>query len=169
MSIESFPQFWIYGGALLLFLLLIVGREIFHVWQSRYHALHRVPHLFNISILLLLILATSYGMQRLEAHRKRFETTFLPYPMSHYKAERQSFQFGDDWVYATDDTPETIIAFYKREAANGRYTLTVNNATSTARLLFQQDGEEFFLTIVSEGDERVLYYGKDGSIKRIAH
>lgn len=150
-------------------LLLIVGREAFHVWRGRYYSSHRVPHLFNIFILLILILATYYVMQRFEDHRDRFEATTLSYPRADYVAERQSLQFGEEWVYVTNDTPETVIAFYKAQAKNNRYAVTVDTATSSPRLLLERSGARLFLTIINEKDVRVLHYGKEGNIERITY
>lgn len=168
-ALQSFPQFWLYGGALIFLLLLILGREAFHVWRGRYYSTHRVPHLFNIFILLILILAAYYVMQRFEDHRDRFESTSLSYPRADYRAERQSLQFGDEWVYETVDTPETVIAYYRAQAENNRYAVTVDAATSTPRLLLERSGVQLFLTIVSEKDVRVLHYGKDGRIERVSY
>jgi hypothetical protein len=115
----------------------------------------------------LLILATCYGIKRFEAHRDRFESTFLSYPSAHYKADRQSLRFGNEWVYVTDDTPEAVISFYSAQAEKGRYALVVNKATSTSRLMFQKDEGRLFLTILSENGERVLHYGENGAAKTV--
>lgn len=165
----SFPQFWIYGGALIFLLLCIVAREVFHVWRGRHYSTHRVPHLFNIFILLVLVLATYYGIRRFEEHRERFESTSLSYPRADYRAERQSLQFGDEWVYETVDTPETVIAFYKAQAKNNRYAVTVDTGTSSPRLLLERSGVRLFLTIINENEVRVLHYGKDGRVERITY
>lgn len=166
---ESLPQFWLYGVGVIFALTLIIGVEVYYVWRSRHFDLHRVPHLFNIFILLLLVFATYYGMQRFEDHRDRFESTSLSYPRASYKAERQSLEFGDDWVYVTDDTPETVIAFYETQAETSRYNVIVDTTTSTPRLLFQRNDTRLFLTIINEEDERVLHYGKEGSVQTITY
>jgi hypothetical protein len=113
--------------------------------------------------------ATFYGMQRFEAHRDRFEATPFSYPRSHYKAERQSLQFEDEWVYVTDDTQETVIAFYQAEAQKNQYTVVIDTTTSTPRLLLEKGGVRLFLTIINEEDVRVLHYGKDGSVRSFAY
>ncbi len=148
---------------------LIIGWEIVHVWRERHYSLHCVPHLFNIFILLLLVSAVLYGLKRFDAHRDGFEDTSFSYPRSHYIAERQSLQFEDKWVYETDDTTETVIAFYQREAKKNQYTLAVDTSTSSPRLLLEKSGVRLFLTIVNEENVRVLHYGKQGSVQNFTY
>jgi hypothetical protein len=164
----TIPQFWYYAALLIALLLFLLGIEFRHAFRTVIPDRDRGMRWFNVVILLIMVLAAYYGTYLLELHRKRLLSLIPAYPSARYAPERESFSGSEKWVYVSGEQADTIIAFYQQESTRVPYTLLVDKSMTTSRLLFSRDGEQLFLTITSEGDKQILYYSRDGEVRRVA-
>jgi hypothetical protein len=164
----TIPQFWCYAALLIALLLFLLGIEFRHAFR---HTVipdrDRGMRWFNVVVLFIMVLATYYGTYALELHRKRLLLLIPAYPSARYAPERESFSGSEKWVYVSGEHMDAIVNFYQEVSTRVPYTLLLDKGTTTSRLLFSRDGEQLFLTIASEGDKQILYYSRDGEVRRV--
>lgn len=162
----TIPQFWFYSALGIAALLFLLGVECLRASRAT-APFDRGGHWFNVSILSAVVLVAIYFTYTLELHRKHLELLITSYPSARYAPERESFPKTENWVYVSRDSVDAIIAFYEQESVRASFALVVNKGSTTSRLLFSRNEKQLFLTIENEGNVRILYYSKDGSVQVI--
>lgn len=164
----TIPHFWFYIALLIAVLIVLFIAECVRAFRVDSTDFDRGRRKFNAGILLVIVLAMSYGAYALEMHRQHLLSLITPYPGARYAPERESLSERERWVYVTQDKADNIVDFYKYDATIAKYELVVDQQATTSRLLFSRNDNQLFLTITREGDKHVLYYSEKGDRLLIA-
>lgn len=158
--------YWVVIGSIALVLFLFSLREILLLLTVPKGHPDRGFYWFNSVFLLLCIAAVLYGGSYIDLGRRTFEELMKPYPTARYAYERNGVIHDTMWVYVTHDDPEAVREFYRKEAARANISFIEDNANPEL-LSFTLPSGPMFLTIKKEDGEVVLYFSRNGEIKRV--
>ncbi len=147
-----------------LLVVLIVREGVLTFRLHRYHPEWGVAW-FNVCILVSLFIAVFAGGSALYLREARIVALLPAYPGARYAPERELFEHDDSTIFVTYDATDVIKHYYERTASSSGFTVSTSDDHDATRVLFQKNGQNFFLTIVNAGNSRLLFYGKQGEVR----
>ena len=164
---------WLPISALLLLLVVVAIREMVLSRSFLRGDPERGMAVFNICVLLVAIIAVSFGVRFLHAHEQVIEARIPIYTHARYAPERELFRDGDfsnTWIYVSDDEADAIVDYYNSLAQAGTIKIIIDSSKKRSPKLLLELGNKknIFLTIEKEENRSVLYYSEEGEVRTVS-
>ncbi len=165
MNLLQLP--WVAVLVAILALVALVLREVAVLFDTpRWHPDRKLSW-FNMIVLLALIAVVAFGARWRYEHVTRLAALVPLFPEARYAPERELFRGTADWIFVTKASEREIVAFYEKGAERGGYE-ALHDSTDQRKLFLRTISGGVFLTVRSEGEVTVLYYGTEGEIRNEA-